>query len=596
MPAPTGARGRNAAGLTDLHVSILKNDFPRVRKILRQHQDNKQRLEVRDNNGLTPLMVATLMGRLNIANYLLAKRALIKTKDDKGRTAFDYARTTPFTKEKVLAYERLGFAPLSRSGHRGRRKIRAILRHPEGLRASRRAGDNTSSNTYTYCTGKHLLIMQPVAIVAPGGNFQDATAGWIASLSAPGIRMTAVSGWCENDNVDPKVLNNVEYTKLVLHVAKLMNFEIPKSYRDNGSVQALPEHKGRFHACHVEKKLAVWWVREVLREVLFTENMARMKELKDAEIPKALAGAKIFLDHRSGPCKNCLDFLAKIRRVTGIVLCTEMRHALTRTAKAARAPVGLKGCPNCDCYKCHQARQVRPLGEGNDPEPSTSTADGDGEQSENQELIDDDAVAGSVGVTSFHDDDHGDDDNAEDDAAPMAPPKRGGKKKPAQHTNAPSHWRKWISGDMVVAKPIARREEDPTAIQHALESSVQRQRPGSRLRRSSTRNTTDPLTSSNPAPPPSSDPASSSQVEPISNVQGRSAFFMSPSPAPFQGIDQLPLRLKTPPVLATAQQLRASSPSPSAKRRMKIKRLKLKKMTLEQSRKKLDLGRFTYRR
>ncbi|KAL2189127.1 hypothetical protein L209DRAFT_263510 [Thermothelomyces heterothallicus CBS 203.75] len=89
--------------------------------------------------------------------------------------------------------------------------------------------------------------------------------------------------------------------KLVQYFTSILQFELPRSCRDNNG-PALPEHGGRFYACHVEKKLAVFWLIAALKAVLGTTDLRRARELKGAEIPEAWRSASIFLDH--SPCVN----------------------------------------------------------------------------------------------------------------------------------------------------------------------------------------------------------------------------------------------------------------------------------------------------
>lgn len=78
-----------------------------------------------------------------------------------------------------------------------------------------------------------------------------ATSGFISSMREPGIKQVAISGWVSNDGRSPMVLDNERYTQLVRDVARFHNFKLTKSMRDNGSYAPLPEHRGRFAACHI---------------------------------------------------------------------------------------------------------------------------------------------------------------------------------------------------------------------------------------------------------------------------------------------------------------------------------------------------------
>ena len=83
------------------------------------------------------------------------------------------------------------------------------------------------------------------------GDLIATTSGFISSTREPGIKQVAISGWSSNNSRGPMVLDNERYTQLVRDMARFYNFKLRKSRRDNGSCSPLPEHRGRFAACHI---------------------------------------------------------------------------------------------------------------------------------------------------------------------------------------------------------------------------------------------------------------------------------------------------------------------------------------------------------
>ncbi|KAK0711684.1 hypothetical protein B0H67DRAFT_493126 [Lasiosphaeris hirsuta] len=281
-----------------LHQAVLRNDPRQVRVIVNSAGTN---IDAHDTNGATPLMLAVLMGRYEISRYLLRKNASLEARDDGGHSTLSYARDSAFTRRRVVDYENLGYR-MSRNGQKDRLRLRRLLRRPEAIRASQERGNHPLSSAYIFRNGRRLEILQTISLAFPGRNLKDATSGFIASTAVPGIRMTAVSGWKADATGDPNVLHNGTYTARAKNVAEVLGFRLPHNFRDNGAQPVLPEHKGRFFCSHVEKQLVVWWVEKVLKAVLGINDIKRLRELRCADIPQRLKGAKIFLDHN--PCGN----------------------------------------------------------------------------------------------------------------------------------------------------------------------------------------------------------------------------------------------------------------------------------------------------
>ena len=77
-------------------ISIAKGDLETVKKLIDRGIDINQK-----SNGMTPLMYAARFNRADIAKLLIAKGAKLKTKSDKGKTAYQYAKL--FKAKDVMA-------------------------------------------------------------------------------------------------------------------------------------------------------------------------------------------------------------------------------------------------------------------------------------------------------------------------------------------------------------------------------------------------------------------------------------------------------------------------------------------------------------
>ncbi|KAK4114953.1 hypothetical protein N656DRAFT_795661 [Canariomyces notabilis] len=323
--------------------------------------------------------------------------------------------------------------------------------------------------------------------------------------------MAATSGWKDTGKSNNWVLNNDKYTKLVMDVAKFLDFNLKESYRDKNG-QALPEDEGRFHACHAEKKLALYWVIAALNVVLKTTDVRRMEELRDAQVHGMLKRAMIVMDH--GPCANCWDFLQTIKCTTGLKIYVTTHPFVVRGKRES-----VTGCRKCNCDRCVRQFQA---GEGLN---SSRARDGDEQgggsvgwdfDSEDGES---DAQVNMEDVNALSIEDDGDD-------VEVRRPQKEPIQSAFQRTNAiaPSDWKVFPSApdQPPCAKPRT-RAVDPKSFQEFLEEGGDHRRLSSAfLSQQPDRSPYDPSSGTTP---------SSSQLpDPISTVAGKSGYFASPAP------------------------------------------------------------------
>ncbi|KAK1749362.1 hypothetical protein QBC47DRAFT_152098 [Echria macrotheca] len=147
--------------------------------------------------------------------------------------------------------------------------------------------------------GDKLVVVKAVATVDVGQKLERNTTGFIQPLHQPGIRMLATSGWSgPKDNIH--LIDNELYTDLVMKAARSIGFKLSKDRWDAGYRKAKPEEEGRSQACHIEKKLSLWWVRKCIKYAWRSgsRDVVRPEDLRDKfNLPDAMKEACIFLDH-----------------------------------------------------------------------------------------------------------------------------------------------------------------------------------------------------------------------------------------------------------------------------------------------------------
>lgn len=119
---------------------------------------------------------------------------------------------------------------------------------------SRREGKFPNSSSIFAKGGDTISVVKADSVFkVTKSNLEKATVGFIVSALRPEVRTVAVSGWKPDLVQDPNVLDSCKYLALVREVAKLLDFDIPVTQRDNNGVH-LPEHHGRFLASHVVRE------------------------------------------------------------------------------------------------------------------------------------------------------------------------------------------------------------------------------------------------------------------------------------------------------------------------------------------------------
>ncbi|KAA8629643.1 hypothetical protein SMACR_02103 [Sordaria macrospora] len=325
--------------------------------------------------------------------------------------------------------------------------------------------------------------------------------------------MMAVSGWKDEreESSMQGVLPNAKMTALVRYACQIMEFKLyMQPYDCPGESVVPPEHIGRYMASHVEKQLSTTWVLKLLQDFLKTSDLVRMAELKHIELPSERSKAKVFLNH--SPCGSCLSYLAKIRRVTGITFAVET------------IPFAVPGNRTCSDYS-----NPPPIQPGAKEDPLVAEWDNDYEELDRQQEVDENGPM--VDFESLVDGE----DNEVSDNLPVAQVDMQEVTTPTalkpttdptyrqtgivavrhrqglQGTSSPSHW-EVFKGQNFCAKPLKGVRNRLGLNKEEFDQFLEAQSPRRLL-------------------------GSGSLLDPISTINGRSAFFQPPVAvsAPLQG-------------------------------------------------------------
>lgn len=79
---------RSASGGKDLNECVYKNDIDGAKTCL---HDNKMAWNTKNESGLTPLMEASILSRLEIVDLLLAAKCDVNVTDENGSTSLHLA-------------------------------------------------------------------------------------------------------------------------------------------------------------------------------------------------------------------------------------------------------------------------------------------------------------------------------------------------------------------------------------------------------------------------------------------------------------------------------------------------------------------------
>lgn len=272
--ANTNSSVLDSHALTDLHLAVLANDYHRVRKIV---GDGEIGVDVPNATGTTALMLAALYGRSRIFFFLTGYNASPTMKDSYQYTAQHYAELrSPFLKGLIRDYSTTAFGEPEKVGrHLILRQLKA-RRHERNKSYHRgfAAGyaqaqaqakaqtrqiqpqasvnmDNPNAQQPLQDPSVRLVFLRSLngreqevgefrrIATAEHGHIGRKCTGFICAADVNDSHKFAVSGWgrAEDKNaVYRNVLDNKDYTELIIRVAALLDFELHSTCFDNVSI------------------------------------------------------------------------------------------------------------------------------------------------------------------------------------------------------------------------------------------------------------------------------------------------------------------------------------------------------------------------
>lgn len=275
LGATTNSSVLDSHALTDLHLAVLANDYRKVRKIV---GDGEIGVDVPNAAGTTALMLSALYGRSRIFFFLTGYNASPTMKDSYQYTAQHYAEPrSPFLKNLIREYSTIASGEPEKVGRdlilrqlKARRNERIESRH-RGLaagyaqaqaqaRAQTRGQiqpqasvnmDNPNAQQPLQDSSVRLVFLRSLdgkeqefgqfrqIATAEHGHMGRRCTGFVCATNENDSYKFAVSGWGRAEDQKAafrNVLNNKDYTELVIRVAALLGFELEGSIFDQVSI------------------------------------------------------------------------------------------------------------------------------------------------------------------------------------------------------------------------------------------------------------------------------------------------------------------------------------------------------------------------
>ncbi|KAL8371142.1 hypothetical protein RB595_001135 [Gaeumannomyces hyphopodioides] len=363
-PAAWRAHRSRELGLQPIHLSIINNNLDHARQLLLA---DPRVTEARASDGTTPLMLAALFQRERAVRLLMKHRANIYARDHERKMAVEHCRINSFTDKKWLLYSQVSECVRSidssnkthykwaigainyPNGHTHlpqpfihisykSREIRFLVLVGEGRRgrlvpsSSRRhrLPDSLPDFWHVSQAGRFRAFKCLAEFMKPAGvNFgAPLTVGFLAVGRQLQLAKMAASGWSRTQ--DERMLDGATSTRLVRAFSKATGFVLDKNQRDNPGGRETDPHRlgqleGLWCASHVEKKLAIYHLMQLMRKHLGQDfelqlqsgapfDMGRLQELREAN----LAHEEVTILLGNVPCRNCHRFIKLVKRLTGV--------------------------------------------------------------------------------------------------------------------------------------------------------------------------------------------------------------------------------------------------------------------------------------
>ena len=142
------------------------------------------------------------------------------------------------------------------------------------------------------------------------------TFGTVRYAGSEKMLIGAISGWRIGATGNPKLLDGNSWVKAVLEFCRIVKHELPPNAYDG--IQ-----KGQFAACHVEKRLGLWFVfRHIADEATGLPCREKLEKLRQESKLKAI------IEMDKAPCLDCRRFLEQLGRFTNVKFDIEVMMEL----------------------------------------------------------------------------------------------------------------------------------------------------------------------------------------------------------------------------------------------------------------------------
>lgn len=188
-----------------------------------------------------------------------------------------------------------------------------------------------------------LLVQQIESIVAHGQtSIKSKVYAYIKPKDASQPLMGAISGWSSVAQHDLKLLNNKEWTQNVLDFCRIYGLHLNRSGSDFSHPDKIP---GVYQACHVEKKLILYYACEKVKELFGINHSRLLYTLESLRSADYLPEVEILIS--VAPCRDCLKFKAEVEQITGlkftITPCRNLTEIQPTGGNKSRTQEGIVG-------------------------------------------------------------------------------------------------------------------------------------------------------------------------------------------------------------------------------------------------------------
>ena len=174
-------------------------------------------------------------------------------------------------------------------------------------RAERASSVSISPDSYIARLGDKLMLLKTVETVTVGRANNLKTIAFIQQQEGK-IMMTSISGMMTRIHEQENLLDNSSFTEAVLELCRVTGHDLPRNARDYGII-------GQFKACHVEKKLMLWFVgHHITDQSTGLLDKKLLIELREREDPLT---AVLTMDKDA--CEDCWQFRDELEMLTGII-------------------------------------------------------------------------------------------------------------------------------------------------------------------------------------------------------------------------------------------------------------------------------------